>query len=170
MESLMSVLLIRVALLPPCANLTIDKSPKNGLGTHLLSGCCCSANMEALQRVPRPDLATSNTGVARPGPLSIRSGRGGEFLALDEGRKEAETHLCQARGRRPAVMVGGGRSWCSAPLDTRRRWLLSDLGGGVGLHYGGWSVFPLHAPTAFLDRQRRGRRDGGNRSCLRASG
>ena len=50
-------------------------------------GYCCSADMEALRRVPRLDLATSNTGVARPGPLFVRSGREGELVALDEGRR-----------------------------------------------------------------------------------
>ena len=85
----------------------------------------------------------------RSGPLFVRSGRGGgarglgrreeigrggEFLTLDGGRREAETHLCQARGGgvgEEVVAAGwGGRSWWPAPLEPRRRLLLSDLGGG----------------------------------------
>ena len=50
--------------------------------------------------------------------------RGGELLALDEGGREAETHLGQARGRLPMYMAagGGGGGAVAAGWGGRLRW------------------------------------------------
>ena len=133
-------------------------------GTHLLSGCCYSAAIEALRRLPRTDLATATTGVARPGPLSTRSGRGGGAPGLgrreeggrDQRRPGAWAPPCCTwlLGEGVVAASWGGRSWLPAPLEPRRRWLLSDLGGGVGLRRLGHGSRPRSETIeGSLDRQ-----------------